>query len=58
LLELKREGLALLVSEQNLHFARLIADRVVIVEKGRAVFEGALSDFDERADIRDAYLAV
>ena len=58
LLELKREGLALLLSEQNLHFARLIADRVVVVEKGRAVFEGALTDFDARADVRDAYLAV
>jgi len=58
LLELKREGLALLLSEQNLHFARLIADRVVIVEKGRAVFEGALTDFDAHADARDAYLAV
>ena len=58
LLELKREGLALLLSEQNLHFARLIADRVVIVETGRAVFEGALTDFDAHADARDAYLAV
>lgn len=57
-LELKREGIALLLSEQNLHFARLIADRVVVVERGRAVFEGALSDFDARADVRDAYLAV
>ena len=58
LLELKREGLALLLSEQNLHFARLIADRVVVVEKGHAVFEGALTDYDARADVRDAYLAV
>jgi branched-chain amino acid transport system ATP-binding protein len=58
LLELKREGLALLLSEQNLHFARLVADRVVVVEKGRAVYEGALADFDAHADVRDAYLAV
>ena len=58
LLALKREGLALLLSEQNLHFARLVADRVVIVEKGRAVFTGALQDFDAAPDVRDAYLAV
>ena len=58
LLELKREGLALLLSEQNLHFARLVADRVVIVEKGRTVFTGALADFDAAPDVRDAYLAV
>ena len=58
LLALKREGLALLLSEQNLHFARLVADRVVVVETGRAVFEGALADFDAAPEIRDAYLAV
>ena len=58
LLALKREGLALLLSEQNLHFARLVADRVVVVEKGRAVYQGALADFDAAPDIRDAYLAV
>ena len=58
LLALKHEGLALLVSEPNLHFARLVADRVVVVEKGRAVYEGALADFDAAPDIRDAYLAV
>lgn len=58
LLALKREGLALLLSEQNLHFARLVADRVLVVEKGRAVYEGALADFEARPDIRDAHLAV
>lgn len=58
LLALKSDGLALLMSEQNLHFARLFADRVMVVEKGRAVYEGALADFDAAPDIRDAYLAV
>ena len=32
ILAMKREGLSILVSEQNLHFARLIADRAVVIE--------------------------
>ena len=32
--EMKREGLSVLVSEQNLAFARLVAERVYVIEKG------------------------
>jgi branched-chain amino acid transport system ATP-binding protein len=55
---LKREGLALLVSEQNLHFARLISDRAVIVEKGRVRFSGTRAELEAKPEIYDAYLAV
>jgi branched-chain amino acid transport system ATP-binding protein len=58
ILEMKREGLSLLISEQNLHFARLVADRVAVIEKGRIRFSGAMAEFDARPDIRDAYLAL
>ncbi len=58
ILEMKREGLAILLSEQNLHFARLISDRAAILERGRVRFAGALSELEARPDIRDAYLAV
>jgi branched-chain amino acid transport system ATP-binding protein len=57
ILEMKRERLSLLISEQNLHFARLVADRVAVIEKGRIRFAGTMAEFDERSDIRDAYLA-
>ncbi len=56
--EMKREGLGLLVSEQNPAFARLVADRVYVIEKGVVRFHGSVADFDARADVRDAYLAV
>ena len=56
--DMKREGLSLLVSEQNLHFARLVADRVYVIEKGRIRFTGTMAEFDARPDIRDAYLAL
>jgi branched-chain amino acid transport system ATP-binding protein len=58
ILRLKQEGLAILLSEQNLHFARLISDRAAILERGRVSFVGTLADLDARPDIRDAYLAV
>ena len=56
--DMKREGLSLVVSEQNLHFARLVADRVYVIEKGRIRFIGTMAEFDARPDIRDAYLAL
>ena len=56
--DMKREGLSLLVSEQNLNFARLVADRAYVIEKGRIRFAGTMAEFDARPDIRDAYLAL
>ena len=35
---LKQEGVSILLSEQNLHFARLVADRAVVLEKGEVKF--------------------
>jgi len=58
ILVMKREGLSLLLSEQNLRFARLVADRVCIIENGRVRFSGTIAEFDARPDIRDAYLAL
>ena len=55
---MKRAGLSLLLSEQNIRFARLVADRVCVIEKGRIRFFGTLAEFDARPDIRDAYLAL
>lgn len=55
---MKREGLGILLSEQNLHFARLVADRAAIIERGAIRYAGAMSELEARPDIRDAYLAV
>jgi len=58
ILVMKREGLSLLLSEQNLRFAQLIADRICVIEKGRIRFFGSSAEFNSRPDIRDACLAV
>ena len=39
---LKTAGVAILLSEQNLHFARLVSDRAVVLEKGEVKFDGAM----------------
>jgi branched-chain amino acid transport system ATP-binding protein len=55
--EMKREGLGLFISEQNIAFARLVAERVYVIEKGAIRFAGTMAEFDARPDVRDAYLA-
>ncbi|TDR94416.1 ABC transporter ATP-binding protein [Enterovirga rhinocerotis] len=58
ILAMKREGLSIVISEQNLHFARLICDRAVILESGRVRFSGTIAELEARPEIRDAYLAL
>ncbi|WP_395677957.1 ABC transporter ATP-binding protein [Inquilinus sp.] len=58
ILAMKREGLSVLLSEQNLHFARLISDRAYIIETGRIRFSGTMAELEAQPEIRDAYLAV
>ena len=56
--ELKREGLAVLLSEQNLHFSEMVADRAYIVEKGRIRYSGAMNDLMRDTEVRAAFLQV
>ena len=42
ILELKKEGLSILLSEQNIHFAELVSDRVYVLEKGQMHWHGAM----------------
>lgn len=58
IIEMKREGLAVVLSEQNQHFARLISDRAYVMEKGRIRFHGSMRELIENEHVRNAYLAV
>ena len=55
---LKREGLAVLISEQNLYFAKIVSDRAYIIEKGAVKFEGTFDDLEAHPDVRKRYLAL
>ena len=58
IVELKRDGLAILLSEQNVHFARLVCDRAYVLEKGQIQWQGTMDDLDADQDVQRAYLTV
>jgi len=58
ILELKQEGLCVLLSEQNLHFANLVADRAYIIEKGHIRYQGTMAELAADKQMRAAYLSV
>lgn len=58
IIALKREGLTVLLSEQNLHFARLVSDRGCVLEKGAIQWEGTMQALMAADDVRAQYLTV
>ncbi|MDB5780873.1 ABC transporter ATP-binding protein [Caballeronia mineralivorans] len=58
ILELKREGLSILLSEQNMHFAELVSDRAYVLEKGQIRFSGTIGELSRDEAVRRAYLSV
>ncbi|WP_342451188.1 ATP-binding cassette domain-containing protein [Piscinibacter koreensis] len=55
---LKREGLAILLSEQNFAFARGVADRAVVLEKGQVRYSGSMAELDADAAAQQALFGV
>ncbi len=55
---LKKEGVSVLLSEQNLHFARLVADRAVVLEKGEVKFDGAMEALMQDEALLRTHLSV
>jgi branched-chain amino acid transport system ATP-binding protein len=57
-LELKREGLSVLLCEQNLYFAQRVADRAFIIERGHLRYAGMMHALAEDDEVRDKYLSI
>jgi branched-chain amino acid transport system ATP-binding protein len=55
---LKREGLTILLAEQNVDFSLSLADRVYVLEKGVVRYEGTAGAFRADESIRHQYLAL
>jgi branched-chain amino acid transport system ATP-binding protein len=55
---LKAEGLGILLSEQNLHFAQGVSDRATIIEKGRIRWAGTIPELLAASAVREQYLSV
>ena len=58
ILELKRQGVGILLSEQNLPFAQVVADSAFILEKGQIVHQSSMQDLASDAQARRQYLGV
>ena len=58
ILELKKAGIGILLSEQNLPFAEVVADRAYVLEKGQIVHAGAMAELASNAEVRQKYLGV
>src|SRR5438093_13231712 len=54
--EIRRQGVTVLMVEQNAALALQMADRAYVMESGRIALEGAARDLLHNADVRRAYL--
>ncbi len=54
----RTDDLSLIVTEQNIDFARETTDRLYLLDVGSVVFSGTWSQFDARPDLVDRYLAL
>ena len=58
IVELKRQGLAILLVEQHLAMAMAVADRVYVMNKGQIVFSGDRAALEADEELKHKYLGV
>ena len=58
ILELKAQGVSILLSEQNMHFAELVSDRAYVLEKGQIRYQASMEELAANEEVRRAYLSV
>ena len=58
ILDLKAQGVSILLSEQNMHFAELVSDRAYVLEKGQIRYQASMTELAANEEVRRAYLSV
>lgn len=58
ILELKAQGVSILLSEQNMHFAELVSDRAYVLEKGQIRYHASMEELAANDEVRRSYLSV
>ncbi len=58
ILELKSQGVSILLCEQNMHFAELVSDRAYVLEKGQICYQASMAELSANQEVRRAYLSV
>jgi len=56
--DLRQKGVTILLIEQQVAFALRLADRVLVMSKGRFVFEGTPDDLLASSDVRERFLGL
>ncbi|WP_089721525.1 ABC transporter ATP-binding protein [Candidatus Entotheonella palauensis] len=57
IINLKGEGLTVVLSEQNTHFATLMADTAYIIEQGEIKFNGTMKALIASPEVREKFLS-
>ena len=58
ILALKAQGVSILLSEQNMHFAELVSNRAYVLEKGQIKYTATMAELSANEEVRRAYLSV
>jgi branched-chain amino acid transport system ATP-binding protein len=58
IVELKKRGLSILLSEQNVGFAQIVSDRAYMLEKGQIRWAGTMAELAQNPEIQRSYLTL
>jgi branched-chain amino acid transport system ATP-binding protein len=58
ILQLKKEGVTILLAEQNWHFSLEVSERAYVIDDGRIQFSGTVAELEANPEIVKRYLAV
>lgn len=58
IIALKAQGVSILLSEQNMHFAELVSDRAYVLEKGQIRHQSTMAELAANEEVRRAYLSL
>jgi branched-chain amino acid transport system ATP-binding protein len=58
ILQIRKEGVTVLLAEQNLHFCAKVSDRGYVIDKGSVKYEGPMADLLSNEEVKEKYLAV
>jgi branched-chain amino acid transport system ATP-binding protein len=58
IVQIRSEGVTVLLAEQNLHFCAKVADRGYVIDKGAIRYEGRMADLLADEELKEKYLAV
>jgi branched-chain amino acid transport system ATP-binding protein len=58
IMEIHRQGIPILLVEQNMRVALRLAERIYVISKGKIVFQGTCQELQDAHEVREKYLEV